>query len=230
MNTNILKAIRECNDNGKRLLDEAEFIEFEIPPSTMLFFSMIAQEEFAKSFLLYLVGIGVIPWNPLILRATRDHKCKQLICVVMDFLNPDTDAFLKRFVFKGIPLDFPPKVADAIKLLRYEKIGRWESNNWVWAEDPLWNREALKVAEGKIDSAKQDSLYVRLGKDGSVASTPNNVTESRAQEEYELGRRFECLMDGLARLERPICPDYERVETTFKTLFTVQTEKADSGD
>lgn len=145
----------------------------------------------------------------------------------MDFLNLDIDDFLKRMnasVFDRIPLDFPKKVADAINILRYEKIGRWESNNWIWAKDPDWDHEALKVANGKIDSIKQDSLYVRLNRHGAVASTPNNVTESEAENEYERGRRFERFMEGLANLERPVGLDYERVEAMFKALFTEQTK------
>jgi len=88
--TNAMKA---CVKNGTRLLDEAELLEFETPLATKFFLSIIAQEEFAKAFLLYLVRIDVILWNRFILRATMNHRCKQLVGIILDFLTPDTDFF-----------------------------------------------------------------------------------------------------------------------------------------
>lgn len=220
------KAIRACIDNGKRLLNEAELLEFEKPPATLFFLSLIAQEEFAKGFLLYLVTVGIIPWNSHILRATRDHKCKQLICIVMDFLCPDDDKRMNEVfnaVMKGTSPDFPNKVADAMDLLRHEKIGRWQSKYSWWTEDPNWDPEARKVSEGYIDRAKQDSLYVRLDKNGCVASTPKNINENLAKDEYERARRFERFIEDLEKLKRPTNIDYENVENAFKRLFTEQT-------
>ena len=80
----LIKAIQACVENGRRLLYVAEMNEFEEPSATYYFLSIIAQEEFSKGFLLYLVNIDVIPWNTEILRATRDHKCKQLLGMVLD--------------------------------------------------------------------------------------------------------------------------------------------------
>lgn len=218
--TNAMKA---CVKNGTRLLDEAELLEFETPLATKSFLSIIAQEEFAKAFLLYLVKIDVILWNRFILRATMNHRCKQLVGIIVDFLTPDTDLFLKRMndaILNKIPLDFPKKVVDAIKILRYEKIGRWESNTWVWAEDPDYDRVAESIAEGRFDKMKQDVLYVALGKDGSVKKTPKNTNKKNAEEEYARARRFERLLKDLCADERPIGSDYERVEDVFRMLFS----------
>lgn len=180
---------------------------------------MIAQEEFAKAFLLHLVGVEVIPWNSNILRAAKDHKCKQLLCIVMDYLNLDTESFIKRF--KGPnPFKFPPKVLDAINILCYEKIGRWESDKWQWADDPQWDTEAMKVAEGKLDIIKQDSLYVKIGKNGSGICTPEHVTEKRANEEYDRARRFEFFLDRLFHDDKDPNVDYREVVNIFKRLFT----------
>ncbi len=127
-------------------------------------------------------------------------------------------------VLEGISLDFPAKVADAINILRHEKIGRWDCNTWVWADDPNWDTEALKLANGVVDRQKQDALYVGLRKDGSLASTPAGMNTQKAKEEYERGRRFGQLIDSLARPEHPVGTDYERVEGAFKALF-VETGK-----
>jgi hypothetical protein len=67
-------------------------------------------------------------------RALQDHKCKQLTYVVMDYLAPDFDEFVTRsnavVVHRQLPT-MPAKVADALNILRHEKIGRWISNSWT---------------------------------------------------------------------------------------------------
>ena len=76
--------------------------------------SVIAQEEFAKGFLLGLVVRGVIPWDHRLLRAARAHVCKKLLCVVMDYLAPDTDEFIDRcnaVVLRREPVVVPARVA-----------------------------------------------------------------------------------------------------------------------
>jgi len=218
----LLGSILACTQNGKRLLDEAELFKFEMPRATLYFLSIIAQEEFAKGFLLYLVNMRVIPWNANILRATKDHKCKHLICIVLDFLTPDTDTFIERMnkaILERFDLDFPSKVADAINILRYEKIGRWESKHWVWAECPDYDPESVDIAGGKLDVTKQDALYVRLGKDGSVVSTPQEIGEEDAVVEYDRGKRFERFMDEIVQFRTPAGLDYERVKNAFEILF-----------
>jgi hypothetical protein len=64
-----------------------------------------------------------------------------------------------------------------MELLRYEKIQRWESKNWFLADDPNYDSSAMRIAEGKKERHKQDALYVRIGRDGRVCSTPETITE-----------------------------------------------------
>ena len=216
-------------ENGQRLLNEAELLEFEDPPSTKFFLSIIAQEECAKGFLLYLVSIGAVPWNSLILRASRDHNCKHLLCIVMDFLDPDDEEFISRMdssILKHKRLDMPARVADSMNILRHEKIGRWESSKWVWAEDPNYEKEALEIAEGKLDRIKQRSLYVELTKTGDVKASPNQITKDQANVEYEKGRRFVFFLRDLAEGEPPISVDYENIEQSFRALFSKHIENA----
>lgn len=128
--------IEGCLNNGERLLSDLLMLEFQEPPSTPFALAIIAQEEFAKAYLLTLVDKGVIPWNKLLWRATRDHTCKQLLCMIMDYLNPDTDEFLARInapVEERLNKLLPSHIADAINIFRHEKIGRWASKHWFWA-------------------------------------------------------------------------------------------------
>jgi hypothetical protein len=52
----LLRTIHACIENGERLLEETFDLEFRKPPSSRYFLVMIAQEEFAKAFILY--GFG----------------------------------------------------------------------------------------------------------------------------------------------------------------------------
>lgn len=69
MNERLYKSGAACVQNGRRLLNEAELLELEQPPTTAYFLTVIAQEEFAKAFLLALVVRDVIPWDKRLLRA-----------------------------------------------------------------------------------------------------------------------------------------------------------------
>ncbi|MDW7761634.1 MAG: AbiV family abortive infection protein [Acidobacteriota bacterium] len=218
-----LDPARRCCDNGRRLLNEAELLEFERPPATRYYLSIIAQEEYAKAFLLYLVSIDAISWTPLILRATRNHQSKQLVGIVLDYISPDTAEFLRRidtWMREKKGLDLPASVVDAMNIFRHEKIRRWESNTWVWAEDPNYDKTAVSVAEGKRDMEKQRALYVELTKIGEVSATPEQVTEQQADDEYERGRRFDSCVCGLVCGEATGAWNYERVEHCFKLLFS----------
>ena len=74
--TTFNKSINACLLNAECLIWDAQNLEFEEPPSSKYYFAIISQEESAKSFLLYLVKIKIIPWNEFILRAMRNHICK----------------------------------------------------------------------------------------------------------------------------------------------------------
>src|SRR6266496_2163891 len=91
VNDGFLKSANACVANGRRLLEDAEMLEYSDPPSASFALAIIAQEEFAKGFWMCLVARGVVPWNPLVYRATRDHVCKQLLGIVMEYVKPDTD-------------------------------------------------------------------------------------------------------------------------------------------
>jgi hypothetical protein len=212
--------------NGKRLNEEVEYLRYEEPPTTAHFLVMLAQEELAKAFLLGLVYRKIIPWSKHILRASRDHHCKQLLGVVMEFLNPEWEEFRRRcdiVVVHKQTRTVPKKISDALNILRYEKIGRWESNSWVWAEDPEWDSEALAVAEGAVDKFKQDLIYVRLGRDGSLAHMPEACKLANLFEKQDSTRRMAEIADALITDEKHVGLDWDKVEDMLRFLFTEKT-------
>ena len=108
---------------------------------------------------------------------------------------------------------------DAVNILRHEKIGRWVSPSWVWAEDFEYDPEALAIADGKQDRLKQDAIYVRLAVDGGVVLSPEAFTLEKVRSERERAVRLAYLTEGLLRGDA--CPglDYEKVEQLFRFLF-----------
>lgn len=183
---------------------------------------MIAQEELAKAFILYLIRQGAISFTTPVLRAINDHVCKQLVGMVMDYMIMHWDEIeeLQILIRKdsaagdGLPSD----VGSAIELLRYEKIERWAGKFAVWAEDPHYDPSARHVADGRKDHHKQDSLYVRIGRDGRVSSTPEVITEQETETELERARRYKRFIESLL-VEDKRSKRYEKAMTAFTQLF-----------
>lgn len=226
-NAALTTSIMACIANGERILDDATQLEFQKPPCTKLALSMIAQEEFAKAFILLLVREDVVPWSPQLLRAMRDHACKQLVGVIIEYIEPEWETIdqLDRIIREDIELGdrLPPRVASAINILRYEKISRWESNDWFWVDEPEYERPILSIAEGKRDRIKQDALYVRLGRDGSVASMPTGVTQAGADQEYARVGQYGRLVSSIVRNGGHESTGYEKVRETLRVLFCEET-------
>ena len=126
--SHFIKSARACLANGNRLLEDAEMMEFGDPPLSSFFLSAIAQEEFAKGFLLCLVARDVIPWNSLIYRATRDHKCKQLLAIIMEHVIPDDDEFDRRLEDRHLKYEEHGKLIDALRETKSieEQKGIWQ--------------------------------------------------------------------------------------------------------
>lgn len=85
------KSIAATTDNGKRLLEDAQLLRDWDRFSTALGLAVLAQEEFAKAFLLQLVADGALPWLPEVQRSMARHQCKHLLGIVIDWL-PSWDA------------------------------------------------------------------------------------------------------------------------------------------
>lgn len=251
-NVQFIEATAACLFNGKRLIDDARWLP-EDRPATTFALATIAQEEFAKAFLLFLASRDVLAWNTLIFRATRDHASKQLLGHVMNYLNPTWEDFETRLKewnaqheaweeliaeyrsvvdktekhriwnqieeLNELHRDLPDSVADAINILRYEKIGRWESSNWFWDEEPGYNAVARGLADGKLDIEKQDALYVRIGPNGGLSRTPNEVKANDAARALELATRLGDLVEGLLSGNNEDNIEYKKIESSFRVLF-----------
>jgi len=213
-------AIEACIENGKRLLEDSEhLLDFERFPTAKAL-AVLAQEEFAKAYIIQFVQEGAIPWCDEILRATRDHHCKQLMGILMEYLfTPwDADNLLdreERIKEKSPDFLLPGKVADALNIFCHEKIAGWKSSQWCWAEDPDYDVAAKKVWKGEIEKTKQNALYVSIGKDGSVANTPHsNIDDVKKQIEYaEILKEVASGNDCLAFTER------EYVKSALREIF-----------
>lgn len=222
-NAVLTRSIEACILNGDRILGDAMWVEFQEPPCTKLMLSMIAQEEFAKSFLLFLVRERVLPWTPSLLRAMNDHACKQLVGIIIEYLHPDWETIddLRRIIEADYKLGnrLPPNVASAINILRHEKMRRWESNNWHWLDDLEYERTARQIGDGKKDRIKQDALYVRLGRDGSVARRPTEVCTALVEAEYERAGLYRSFITTLLEDGNKNSFAYEKVIATLEALF-----------
>jgi hypothetical protein len=218
----LLHSIRSCVENGQRLLDEGYDLEFRKPPSSRYYLTMIAQEEFAKAFILFLVKDGIAHLNQPVLRSMKDHTCKQLVGMVMDYVImhweevAEMEAIVRRDFELGDRL--PDDVRSAMELLRFEKIGRWESGNWSWAEEPEYERSALSVYKGQKDRRKQDALYVNVDRNGRVCSTPGVIGENETCAEVERAGRFKRLIDAMVN-GKESSSRYDRAMRTLRELF-----------
>ncbi len=216
------KAIQASLENGDRLLEDAQWLLDLERYATTYALCILAQEEYAKAFLLHLIDVQALPWNIEVRRVLRDHACKQLLGLILDFLNPDIDEFLAR-IKKGNTIKryrLPSYIADAINIIRYEKVPREDSYAWRDQDDPPCNPKARKIANGQLDKQKQDALYVRLGKTGQVASTPLRFSAAEATKEFEKAKRLGEVLD-----RDKIAPsgfssfDYKRIVAGFKLVF-----------
>jgi AbiV family abortive infection protein len=225
------KAINACLDNARRLLDDAEFLGVSLgikesaPTSYAL--CVLAQEEYAKAFILYLVDHGCVPWNADVRKMLTNHTCKHLVTLVLDFLNPPYEIFHKSVedFLKGVRDDktpyLPYYVVDAINIIRREKADKWSSrNDWIDPGDRPCDPVARKIGDGVLDKRKQDALYVRVGRTGNVISTPSKIDSRLAKSEYEKAERFAQVISRRGdKLSEPVGLDFEKTSATFKVIF-----------
>ena len=211
--------IRASLENGDRLVEDARWLLDLDRYASAYALSILAQEEYAKAFLLHLVQTGAIPWNSDVRRTLRDHTCKQLVGTIMDYMQPDWDDFLVRLEERKQRL-LPPTIADAMNIIRHEKVSRDRDSTWIWDDNTRCDRQARKIANGHLDKQKQDSVYVGVGKTGRVTSTPLRIEPEEAKREFEksdrLGRVFS---RPDANFQAMMTLEYEIVFESFRLLF-----------
>jgi len=191
--TNFKNGIVASIGNGDRLVEDAKsMLEWERFPTSYAL-AILAQEEYAKALLLSLVDAGAIPWSAEIKRALHDHVCKQLVSVILDYLSPDIDEFLRRHDLSQIgeprPI-FPTNVLDAIQVICHERIPRKHERWWLDPSDRPLNQRVKAIADGGLDRQKQYAIYVHIGKTGEVCSHPSRVSAEDAKIEVDRSERI----------------------------------------
>jgi AbiV family abortive infection protein len=183
-------AIQGCLRNGQRLAEDAELLrDFDRHP-TAFAVAILAQEEFAKAFMLVLVSEGVVPWTTEMRKLLQYHDAKHLVGVLVEWLGPPFEEEQRRLMAgnEKVPSKLPHDVAVAINILRHEKIERIRSG-YAWP-DPENKGLSRKIAEGSRDRAKQRALYVGIAETGWLDSLPTKVTREEATAEVERAKRY----------------------------------------
>jgi len=217
---NLSPAIRVSFENGTRLLEDSQYLlEYGRFP-TAYALSILAQEEYAKTFLLFLVQDNAIPWNSNVHRALRDHTCKQLVASIMDYLDEEWEKWTAIYLTtRKLPTSkFPAHIADALNIIRHEKVPR--EDGWSWDDGTPCDKRARAIADGEIDKQKQNAIYVGLGKTGQVSSSPIKITENEATIEYEKTKRLKGIFNSFGKnIELLKTVQYSKVSDTFRALF-----------
>jgi AbiV family abortive infection protein len=207
-------AIEACIKNGSRLLEDSkELHEYDRFPSAYAL-AKFAQEEFAKSFILHLVKEGALEWSEEVRKSLNHHVSKQLVGVILDYLNPDIEYFLDTT--KGNPfIKNRRRTMDSINIYAHEILRRWKSNNWEWAEDPDYDKTAKKVFRGKEDRKKQNSIYVKILKDGTAINLPSKISRTDTEHEIEKAKRFGSYV---GQMEKESDSAREKIVESFKII------------
>lgn len=190
--SHVSHAMSACVENGQRLHQDAEWLGTD-RSATAVALCILAQEEFAKAFLLHLACEGIIPWTAKVRESLRNHRHKQLMGFIMEWLSPSDDEFSAR-IGRGIgDSTLPAHVADAMKLYVEKVQPQGHITCPPAASDPI----AKSIAGGDRDKIKQDALYVRLSEDGDVISVPTQVTPEMIEAELDRTKRLSDLVRPL---------------------------------
>lgn len=186
--------------------------------STALALAVLAQEEFAKAFILHLVMEGALPWTKEVRQSISKHQCKHLLAIVMEWL-PSFDDWVQTSLeeLSVSPTEeeaefyLPDDVSDALNIYRHEEIERIRSG-FSWKEEEWATGNARKIADGKLDRKKQSALYVDITKTGEVGLNPDLITSERAAEAIQ---RAERLSDS------PLAPsaEYRQLKAIMTAIF-----------
>lgn len=185
----LTESIKICVRNGDRLLEDAKWLcDFDRYASAYGI-AKLAQEEYAKGFILQLVESGALNWDDEVKRSLNHHVSKQLISIILDHINPDFDEFMKLVKNKTL-LNRPPKVSDAINIYIHEILSRWKSSTWWWAEEPIYDKEAKSVFNKKEEKIKHNAFFVKILNDGRAVDSTSRFTKDIVQAEIEKTGRY----------------------------------------
>lgn len=188
----LTKAIEDCEKNGTRLLEDADILCDYGSYATAYGIAKLAQEEFAKGFILKLVESGALNWNKEVQRSLNHHVSKQIMAILLDYINPTFEEF-SEMIKNNTLLQRPQKVIDAMNIYIYEILMKWESR-WMWVEEQKYKKEAVSILEQKEEKMKQGAFYVKITKDGKSINSTNKFTKKITKVEIESAKRYRSVL------------------------------------
>jgi AbiV family abortive infection protein len=199
-------------------MEDAQALEFREPAGTRLAICMLAQEEYAKAFILYMVRDGLIPWDTDLLRVIRIHACKHLVAIVLEYIDPQWETMeeLDAILNAEFDLDgrFPARVSSALNILYHEKIRRGD-----FLDDEDYERDVADIARGERDKFKQAALYVDVDKSCRVRSSPLGVKLDESQAEYDRAQRYRLTIQSLLRADAYEGLQLQKLREAMKIVF-----------
>ena len=183
------KSIKCCQNNGKRILEDSELLYDFGKYSSAYGLAKLAQEEFSKAFILKLVDLGALNWDKQVQKSLNHHVSKQMVSIILNFINPTTEVFLEKIKNKTF-IDRPEEVCDAINIYVHEILRRWESSTWSWAEVPKYNKRAKSVFDRKEEKMKHNAFYIKILDTGFAVDSTNKFTKKVAKKEIENAERY----------------------------------------
>ncbi len=200
-------------------MDDAQALEFQEQGGVRLAICMLAQEEYAKAFLLYMVREGFLPWESALLRVIRNHACKHLLAIVMEWVKPEWSTLeeLQTIMAAEFAADrFPPRVSSALNILYFEKI---RGRDFSYSDDEQYEPDVVAIARGERDAVKQDALYVDIDKGCRVKNTPNDLTREDAEAEYKRAVRYESIIRTLIHPDAVEGIQLAKLKEAMKIVF-----------
>jgi AbiV family abortive infection protein len=194
MSHDMLDSVKACYENAQRILSDVRNCDNRCTPATKYYLAIIAQEECAKALLLHLASVNAIPWDSAMQGATRNHACKHLLCLILDYVSPDDKEFQRRVgleMTEESGFKMPEKMLDVISILRHKRFGKGAGElKKIWNE-AVYEESVDGVIRGIRDEQKQGALYVNLCNDGKVVTTPETkIVASQAEAECAMAWRF----------------------------------------
>jgi AbiV family abortive infection protein len=212
-------SLKSVLQNAARIFDDAKLLD-EMGRHPMSYaLCILAQEEYGKAFLLYLAHKQSVQWTVEFQKALRNHRCKQLVALLMEYLQRKD--FLELLEdpdkFRGASR-LPEYIMDAMHIIVHEHIHGYDRDAWL-DDDKKPHPVANRIARGVLEREKQTGVYVELGWNGTVRKSPSLVSAERCREELARTEKISNVFwvkDG--EVEATASFDLPKIVATFAAL------------
>jgi hypothetical protein len=148
----------------------------------------------------------------------RDHKSKQLLAFIIDYIVPEFEDWLKRYSLESIgkAKTLPNDIIDAVNVLAIEKIKRYQRYDWLEESQKLEKRVG-HIADGKKDVEKQNALYVSVNESMDIINNPLDANKDDSIKELEITKRIKSIISIIdGKINGPIGFEYEIIDLALK--------------